>query len=144
MIILSKIHFSDIQSHSLETFPDECCGAMLGFIENDIKYCKELISLNNHSDENKRRRFMITDKDYMNVEKIAKDKQLQLLGFYHSHPNHPAQPSETDLKYAWPFFSYLIQSIFEKTIKELNSFVLDIETNQFIAEELKVDYISAT
>ena len=139
MIILSKTLSSEIQIHSLKTFPDECCGAMLGCIENDVKYCKELVSLSNHSDENKRRRFMITDKDYMYVEKMAKDKQLQLLGFYHSHPNHPAQPSETDLKYAWPFFSYLIQSVYGKKIKELNSFVLDIETNQFISEELKID-----
>ncbi len=138
MIILSKIHSSEIQQHSLEAFPFECCGAVIGDVSDDRKHVKELIRLDNQSTENQRRRFMVTDADYQYVETVAKEKKLTLLGFYHSHPNHPAQPSETDLKYAWPFFSYLIQSVYDTTIKDLHSFVLDLDTQQFKEEDVKV------
>ena len=93
-----------MSQHGIQVFPEECCGAMLGSIEGDIKTVMELIPIENQSTENKQRRFALTPDDYQHCEFLAKEKQLVLLGFYHTHPNEPAIPSETDKKYAWPFF----------------------------------------
>ena len=101
-----------------------------------------MITLENTSTENKQRRFAITDQDYKWLEEQAKDKQLSLLGFYHSHPDHPAKPSETDLKFAWPFFSYLIQSVNKETANDCLSYVLDVATGQFVSEELVVKAVA--
>ena len=141
MITISKTHFSDIQAHSRETYPDECVGAMIGTVDSDTseKHVTALIRIENQSTENKRRRFMVTDADYQFVEAEAKKQGVQLLGFYHSHPDHPAQPSETDLKFAWPFFSYVIQSVFVDDFKEMNSFELDLDAQVFKEEVLIVD-----
>jgi len=138
MLTISKTHSNAIAAHSVACFPDECCGALFGKIENTIKIVTELKTITNHSDEDKRRRFKISDDDYKQLEAYATAHNVQLLGFYHSHPNHPAQPSETDLKYAWPFFSYLIQSVYDAVPKELNSFELNPDTMQFSPEHIRV------
>jgi len=138
MIILSKTHFFDIQRYSKDAYPYECCGALIGNIEDNKKIVKKTVSLDNVSDENKRKRFSITDSDYSYVEKIAHENNLVLLGFYHSHPDHVAEPSETDLKFAWPFFSYIIQSVYDAVPRECRSYILSGEVFQFIEEELKI------
>lgn len=141
MITLSKTHLSKLQDHGIKTYPDECCGAMLGHFnpETNKKTTTELIEIDNVSEENKRRRFMIKPEEYKRVEAYAKENNLTLLGFYHSHPDHPAKPSETDLKYAWPFFSYIIISIQEKSADDIFSYKLNIETNAFQNENLKIE-----
>lgn len=144
MITLSKTHLSEIHEHGIEAYPEECCGAMLGNIDFDAKkkVVIELIRIENHSSENKHRRFAITPEDYRKIEIIAKEKNLSLLGFYHTHPDHPAQPSETDLKFAWPVFSYLILSVMQQVPNELNSFVLDLDRGILCSEE--VNYSSSS
>ena len=136
MIILSKTHFSELEAHSLEAFPYECCGGMLGVVDGDKKVVERLIRLSNASDENKRRRFKVTQDDYRALEAEAASSNLTLLGFYHSHPDHPAIPSETDLKYAWPFFSYIVQSVGKVAVNECRSYVLAETGDHFVEEEL--------
>ena len=113
MIILSKTLFAKLCEHGKEAYPEECCGAMLGDIDSEsgIKSITELIRIENKSEENKHRRFAITPNDYRALETQATAKSLHLLGFYHTHPDHPCRPSQTDLAYAWPVFSYIILSI---------------------------------
>ena len=110
-------------------YPHECCGAILGELSKAKKIVTNVILLDNHwesiSGEGKTRRFRITPKDYQYVELRAKDEGVTLLGFYHSHPDHPPRPSETDLLYAWPFFSYPILSIKGGQFDEVKSFELD-------------------
>ena len=144
MLTITPTQLTLIQDHSLKDYPHECVGALLGTVDSATghKFCIELITLENTSTENKQRRFAITDQDYKWLEEQAKDKQLSLLGFYHSHPDHPAQPSETDLKFAWPFFSYLIQSVNKETAIDCLSYVLDVATGQFVSEELVVKAVA--
>ncbi|MGE4170605.1 MAG: Mov34/MPN/PAD-1 family protein [Candidatus Margulisiibacteriota bacterium] len=138
MITLSPTHLTDIQTHACETYPDECCGALLGNVSDTQKITIETCRIDNQSQENKTRRFAITPDDYRSLEALAKSKQLTLLGFYHSHPDHPAQPSSTDLSFAWPFFSYLILAVEKGRPAQLNSFELDLDTEDFKPEALEI------
>ena len=142
MITISKIHLSKIKQHGIETFPNECCGAMMGYLDSKkkIRVTQELIRLENTTNENKNRRFSITPEDYKSLEEYSKKSGMSILGFYHSHPNHPAVPSTTDLDYAWPNFSYIIVSINDWMYKEIKSFELDLDTEEFKEEELRIGF----
>jgi len=139
MLTLSKTHLSKIQVHAIDCYPEECCGAMFGTIQDggESKVITEIEPIDNTSSENKKRRFMITPEEYQRVESKASKLGVTLLGFYHSHPDHPAQPSQTDLNYAWPFFSYIILAIKDRVAKEINSFVLDMDSGKFKEEPIK-------
>ena len=96
-----------IEQHGRETYPHECCGALLG----DGDRIVATHPLPNVTTEGPRRRFRIDDKDYLASERQASAAGLALLGFYHSHPDHPAEPSQYDLDHAWPTFVYPIVSV---------------------------------
>ncbi len=142
MIILSKTLLSKIQTHAKTDYPYECCGAMLGHIEDEKKTITQIISLTNHwddtSNETKHRRFQVSADDYQSIESKAAELGLQVCGFYHSHPDHPPIPSDTDLAYAWPFFSYPIISVEEGVPKQLKSYTLDMDTQVFVEESISI------
>jgi proteasome lid subunit RPN8/RPN11 len=81
-----------IHAHGRDTYPHECCGAMLG---RDGRV-SATVPLPNTTEEGPRRRFRVSDADYMKVERAASAANADLLGFYHSHPDHPARPSQHD------------------------------------------------
>ena len=141
MITLSKTLFSDLQSHGEEAFPEECCGAMFGRVDGVKKLVNKLVRLDNKWEdtqtETKYRRFKVGPDDYQYLESMAKKEQTTLLGFYHTHPNHPAVPSETDALYAWPFFSYIILSVKNGVSDDCFSYLFDFDTRQFTKEVLK-------
>ena len=120
-------------------YPHECCGGLLGTFDGEMKTVTDVIALDNHWDdipgEDKTRRFRITPEDYKMLEKKATSDGVMLLGFYHSHPDHPAIPSKTDLKFAWPFFSYPIVSIKQGVFDTIRSYEL-------IGDELIEEQIS--
>lgn len=137
MICLSQDHALAIQAFSQTSYPYECCGGMLGTVEGDVKTIQRLVSLVNVSEEDQRRRFKVTKDDYQRLEREASESEMTLLGFYHSHPDHPAVPSETDLKFAWPFFSYIIQSVYKKEPRDCRSYVLS-DAGAFVEEEVQI------
>ena len=141
MITLSKTLLSKLESHAVQTYPEECCGAMLGSLDPQTqeKIVEVVIEIDNVSEENKKRRFMIKPEEYQRVEAEAKAQGCVLLGFYHSHPDHPPIPSETDLKFAWPVFSYVILSVEKAVSKICKSYVLGLESGKF--EEEPVQFI---
>jgi proteasome lid subunit RPN8/RPN11 len=96
-----------IEQHGREAYPHECCGALLG--EGDVVH--GVHPLPNVTTEGPRRRFRVDDKDYLAAERKASAAGLSLLGFYHSHPDHPAEPSQYDLDHAFPTFVYPILSV---------------------------------
>ena len=96
-----------IRAHGRETFPHECCGAMLG--KDGV--VQEAYALPNTTEEGPRRRFLVRPSDYRLAEQRATELGGELLGFYHSHPDHPAKPSQYDLDHAWPTFAYVIVSV---------------------------------
>jgi proteasome lid subunit RPN8/RPN11 len=119
---------------ALQAFPDECCGFLFG--QEDATGNRTISTIqvvNNAKEGDKRRRFVIAPLDYIKAEQYADDHQLTLLGVYHSHPNHPAIPSEHDRVAAQPFFSYIIVSVLEGKIGPVRSWRLN-EESQFEEE----------
>jgi len=98
-----------IERHAAETYPHECCGALYGADGGDA--IVEAVPLPNTTEEGPRRRFLIRPADYRSAEAHASRSGLALVGFYHSHPDHPARPSQHDLEHAWPNLHYLITSV---------------------------------
>ncbi len=98
-----------IRRHAADTYPDECCGALIG--DQSVPSVKAVVPLANATEEGPRRRFLVRPADYRIAEARARDSGAELLGFYHSHPDHPARPSEYDLDHAWPNLSYVIVAV---------------------------------
>jgi len=118
-----------------QSYPYECCGFLYGTEAGDeriVKIAKEVV---NDKTENKESRFEISAIDYMKAERFADENNLILLGVYHSHPNHPAVPSEHDLKQALPFFSYIIVSVIKNKVNNILSWRLN-EKGKFSEEKI--------
>jgi proteasome lid subunit RPN8/RPN11 len=96
-----------IRRHGEETYPHECCGALVG--RGDA--VTDAVALPNTTEEGPRRRFLVRPSDYRLAEQRATELGGELLGFYHSHPDHPAKPSQYDLDHAWPTFAYVIVAV---------------------------------
>jgi proteasome lid subunit RPN8/RPN11 len=96
-----------IRQHGQETYPHECCGALIG--RDD--HAGNVVALPNTTEEGPRRRFLVRPSDYRLAEARAAELGGELLGFYHSHPDHPARPSQFDLDHAWPTFAYIIVAV---------------------------------
>jgi proteasome lid subunit RPN8/RPN11 len=121
-----------IRAHGTETYPNECCGALIG--RDGV--VTETLALPNTTEEGPRRRFKVRPQDYRAAEGRAAQSGVDLLGFYHSHPDHPARPSQTDLDYAWPFFSYVIVSVREGVSGDMTSWRLREDRSAFDEEDL--------
>ena len=129
---LNELVDGAIRAHGQETYPNECCGALIG--RNGV--ISETLALPNMTDEGPRTRFRVTPNDYRVAEKRATEVGGELLGFYHSHPDHPARPSQYDLDHAWPFFSYVIVSVREGVSGDMTSWRLREDRSAFDEEQL--------
>jgi proteasome lid subunit RPN8/RPN11 len=134
---ISRTHLQAIRDHGRQSFDEEACGVMYGRWQDGRKEVLGLQPLENSRDGQRHRRFLITPGDYQRAEAEASAKGMELLGFYHSHPNHPAYPSEYDLAHALPFFSYVILSVWEGEPKELRAFVMEEDRTRFEEEEIQ-------
>ena len=121
-----------IRAHGVETYPNECCGALIG--RDGV--VTHTLALPNVTDEGPRRRFRVSDRDYLQCEKRARELGGELLGFYHSHPDHPARPSQYDLDHALPFFSYIIVAVRAGTSEDMTSWRLREDRSAFDEESL--------
>ncbi|MDQ3061769.1 MAG: M67 family metallopeptidase, partial [Acidobacteriota bacterium] len=113
MIYLSKELINQIERHGEQTYPFECGGMLIGhFAADGVKTVLELLPMENAMDESeKHNRVLITPKDVLRAERYAREKTLDVIGYYHSHPDHPARPSQFDLDHALPVWSYIIVSV---------------------------------
>jgi|GraSoi_2013_60cm_1033757.scaffolds.fasta_scaffold10478_2 proteasome lid subunit RPN8/RPN11 len=146
MIIIDSRIRQLLIDDALNTFPDECCGFLFGREERDgARLVIDILVVDNSKAGDKTRRFEISPLDYMTAEQHALDHDWTLLGIYHSHPKHPAIPSEHDRKAAQPYFSYVIVSVMEANAGKgpahtinLRSWLLNEEA-QFEEEKI-IDY----
>jgi len=122
-------------SDGISTFPNECCGFMFGKEEEDVRSIISIKTVNNSKEGDKRRRFEISPMDYIQAERFADDKNMLLLGVYHSHPNYPSVPSEHDRVNAQPYFSYVILSIANGKFASYQSWRLN-DDQQFEEEKI--------
>ena len=140
-IIIEDIPLQVIYEDATKTFPNECCGFLFGHESNNrvITFAKPVV---NSKEGDQKRRFEISPFDYMKAETYAIENDLELLGIYHSHPNHPAIASVHDLAKALPFFSYVIVSVLDGEIDDVKSWKLLDEERKF--EEEKVNIYKTT
>ncbi len=114
-----------IAAHGERAYPDECCGVLLGREDRGERTIEGLLPIDNQWDASeRRRRFLITPDDMLRAEREARRQGLDVLGFYHSHPDAPARPSEFDREHAWPWYTYLIASVRDGKLDELTGWQL--------------------
>lgn len=121
-----------IRQHGVETYPNECCGALYGR-EGVVS---QTFALPNTTEEGPRRRFLVRPQDYREAEARATALGAELLGFYHSHPDHPARPSQYDLDHAWPTFAYPIVAVASGRAGDLTVWWLKEDRSSFEEGEL--------
>lgn len=109
-LLLDSEILENLKKHAEEDYPHECCGFLFGE-EGDERRITISKRTENKSEGDQRRRFQIDPKAYRDAEQYATKNGLDFLGIYHSHPDHPAEPSEHDRVVAMPFFSYIILSV---------------------------------
>jgi len=150
---ITKPQQEAIRQHGVRDYPNECCGVLLGKANGIHKEVQEVVPLRNlrldparaqkllplddPARETERNRFLIDPLEQLHVEKDARARGLEVLGYYHSHPDHPARPSIYDRDHAWPWYSYVILSVDRGTPRELTCWVLSDDRSQFIAEALE-------
>ena len=145
-----------IREHGVETYPYECCGALLGrdlgLAENAVSEKKSLsvsrevlslFPLVNRRDDSPRNRFSVTAEDVKDAEKTARAQGLEVIGWYHSHPDHPARPSDYDRDHAWPWYSYIIVSVQSGVPQDMTSWRLEDDRSGFLEEKIAAMKVSA-
>lgn len=130
-----------IEREGVAAYPNECCGILFGKDVNEDGKARRIVErmekVENEFEENERfHRFLITPGTLLKAEKAAADEGRLVLGFYHSHPDAPARPSEYDREHGWPFYSYVIVSVLNREAADMTSWVMDEGTERFERQEI--------
>ena len=151
---IDQEHVELIRQHGARDYPNECCGILLGRAAGEQKQvcevlalknlrqepekAQELLPLESPASESERNRFLIDPREQLRVERGARARGVEVLGYYHSHPDHPARPSNYDRQHAWPWYSYMILSVEAGEPKELTSWVLADDRSRFDHEQIEI------
>jgi len=132
-----------IRSHGVETYPHECCGALLGRDSESeshdaVREVLALLPLVNRRDDSPRNRFSVTAEDVLEADRAAQQQGLEIIGWYHSHPDHPARPSQYDRDHAWPWYSYIIVSVQNGAPQDMTSWHLNDDRREFLQEGIEI------
>jgi proteasome lid subunit RPN8/RPN11 len=138
MIHLAENQRNEIAAHGERDYPYECCGLLLGsFAAGGVKAISEIYPISNAREEQaKRNRFLIRPEELMRGERYAEIRGLDVVGFYHSHPDHPAVPSQNDLEHAWPLYSYIVISVSVGAAQDLRSWEMESDRSRFVEEKI--------
>jgi proteasome lid subunit RPN8/RPN11 len=136
MIRIQPEPWSAMVAHAQRTYPNECCGAMLGTIDGDTKNVSESIALENAFAGAQAQRYELRPEDLLAADKAARDRGMDLIGIYHSHPDCDAYFSTTDLKNSCPWYSFVVLSIQKGDFHHANSWLPNVEQTAAEKEEL--------
>lgn len=137
MIQLTDKLMDDIYQHSQTAYPNECCGVMLGTEEQGQKRVLGLLPVENASAAAEQyHRYVITPEVMLAADKRAQKGGMDVVGFYHSHPDDEARPSNFDREHAWPWYSYIVVSVREGVAVAANSWLLSDDRETFNQEEI--------
>lgn len=125
-----------IEEHAKEAYPEECAGVLVGMDVGEMKIVVDVWRADNTHEGERGRRFLIEPLKIKEFEERAQERDLDVLGFYHSHPDHPAEPSDYDREHAWPGWSYVIASVGEDGLKDVRSWVLRDDRTGYDEESL--------
>jgi proteasome lid subunit RPN8/RPN11 len=141
ILILTPSQRRQIEAEGSAAYPNECCGIIYGRDVTDNGTTRRVVEelepvVNEFEAGEQFHRFLITPATLFKAEKKCTGGRL-VLGFYHSHPDHPARPSEYDRQHGWPFYSYVIVAIEKRQPKDMTCWLLDEATEQFKPQEIK-------
>lgn len=132
---LSDEDLAEIYAHGRATYPEECCGVMIGRRDGESFEVTELLAARNEREAaNRHNRFLISPEVLLAAQRGARERGLEVLGYYHSHPDHPARPSDFDREHAWPGTSYLIVSVRGGEVADCRSWRLRDDRTDFEEE----------
>jgi proteasome lid subunit RPN8/RPN11 len=139
MIELQEPQLTGMREHAQRDYPFECCGLMLGRFADGRKVMAQAYPISNaREEEAKRNRFLIRPEELMRGEKYARENGLEVVGFYHSHPDDRAVPSQYDLEHAWPTYSYIVVSVERGQAVDLRSWEMESDRSRFNEEEITI------
>jgi proteasome lid subunit RPN8/RPN11 len=138
MLKLSSEPEKKIREDGEAAYPNECCGVLIGEVDNaGVKTVRSTLTIDNAREDGEQyHRFLITPEDMMKAEQTARANKLDVIGFYHSHPDHPSAPSGYDKDHALPFYSYVIVSVDKGKAQVLTSWELTDDRSDFVKEKV--------
>jgi proteasome lid subunit RPN8/RPN11 len=146
-IVITPRHLQTISRHAAASYPEECCGFLIGHVGrigdsgdsggsgDETTVVARVLSVGNERTDSRHNRFLIHPETVLAAHKEARALGLDVMGYYHSHPDHPARPSEFDREHAWPGLSYVIVSVEQGKVAETRSWRLSEDRERF-AEEI--------
>ncbi|HEY0308638.1 MAG TPA: M67 family metallopeptidase [Acidobacteriaceae bacterium] len=142
MLKLKIAEYQAIRAHGEETYPHECCGVLLGVADDGANTVNETVRAGNTRTDSAHNRYNISPQELVKIQRQAREKKLDIVGFYHSHPDHPAQWSVTDFAEAhWIGCSYVITAVEKGKAAITNSFLLtgaDEDDKKFLDEPIEI------
>ncbi len=136
MIRIQPEPWAAMVAHARASYPDECCGAMLGSTDGDAKIVRQAIALENAFEGAQAARYELRPADLLAADKAARERQMDLIGIYHSHPDCDAYFSATDLKNSCPWYSFVVLSIQRGEFHHANCFLPNVDQTDAPKEEL--------
>lgn len=134
---LDPIEREQVHAHLVRAYPEEGCGVLVGRDEGTWRVVERVVVFENQRTDSRRNRYLITPEQLLVVEREARQEGLDVVGFFHSHPDHPAFPSAFDLEHAWPYYSYLIVSVADGRVGEARAWRLAADRARFEPEAIE-------
>jgi len=133
---------TEMRAHGRATYPEECCGFLIGPAEEgataDERNIVALEPADNRFSGERVRRFLIPPEQVRTLERRLESTEQAVVGFYHSHPDHPARPSQFDQQHAWPWYTYLVVSVTASATPAVGAFELDPDSETFCEVRLSI------
>lgn len=136
MLRLRAKHTQIVHTHLCRAYPEEGCGVLMGREAGGERQVEQVIGFDNVREDSRHNRYLIAPEQLLAAEREARRAGLDVIGFFHSHPDHPSRPSSFDLEHAWPWYSYLIVSVERGAAKDARSWRLAEDRTRFEPEEL--------
>ena len=131
---VQKSVYDQIVEHVKRSYPHECCGVLAGTIQGDVKHAVKAYPVKNLNQERAHDRYNMDPVGMIHVEKEIASLNFEIIGIYHSHPDHPPRPSKTDFEFAWPVYSYIIFAVAKGVHIEAGNWCLNDPATEFIPE----------
>lgn len=139
-LVISPRHLQVLRHHAATTYPEECCGVLLGTVLGDGgeegSIVERVLPIENEREDSRHNRYLITPETVLAAHREARRLKLDIVGYYHSHPDHPAEPSDFDREHAWPGMSYVIVAVEDGEVEATRSWRLADDRSCFHEESL--------
>lgn len=138
-VALPPEQVEQMQRHAQATYPQECCGFLVGTTEGVARTIRRTIPASNQVAAEKERRYIIPPAEFIAMERALEGTEEEVVGFYHSHPDHPARPSEFDRDHAWPWYTYIVLAVDRSGPGSWGAFELDPDSLLFREVAVRVE-----